>query len=90
MPSCVNNIIDTSHDVQVTILVNHAGISSRVVTGCFGQIFFDKSFVISPKSEHEGWWQRHFDHDFTKRVRLARLISFSKDSYVVARDWTGY
>jgi len=56
MTSSVDNIIKSSHNVNVFIIINETSITTSIVTWRIRKILVFKSLVVTPDSKHETWW----------------------------------
>ena len=57
----IDDIIESRHDVELSIFVEVSRVSSGVVSWCFGHVFFEEGLVMVVKSAHEG--RRHGQSD---------------------------
>jgi hypothetical protein len=97
MPSSVDYIIDTSHNVQVPLIIKQSCIASGVVPWGVSEIFLDKGFVVAPKGQHERGRHREFDHNPTKVIRLSDdliviiydldIVSWHRSSHTSWQSW---
>jgi hypothetical protein len=88
MTSCVNDIVHSSHDVKISVFVDHTGVTGGIVSWGIIQVLCNESFIVAPESKHEGWWQWELDYDFTEGLWFSALVvSFIEDSNIVS--WNG-
>ena len=53
MATSVNHIINSSHNVNVTMFIFDPSITSCVVARCLCKILVNECLIISPKCKHE-------------------------------------
>jgi hypothetical protein len=68
---CVDDIVFSGHDVEVTVLILETGVSGVVVSGYGAEVLLNVFIVVVEDGVHEGGGQGLFDVDGTDLVGLA-------------------
>lgn len=58
MSCSIDNIVKSSHNVEVAIFVEIAGVTCCVVSWGLGHVFLEETLVVAVESVHEG--RRHW------------------------------
>mmetsp|Transcript_45916 Transcript_45916/g.53102 ORF Transcript_45916/g.53102 Transcript_45916/m.53102 type:complete len:223 (+) Transcript_45916:102-770(+) len=80
MTCSINDIIHSSCNVEVAILIDKPSIACEIVARCASEVFIDKSFVVLIESGHERWRHWELNAHMSQRVRRKMMTILIDDS----------
>ena len=71
--------------MNISVLINDAGISGSVVSRSLSEVLVYKGLVVAPKSKHESGWKRHLDNNLAEGASWNFMVGLVKDLHLITR-----
>jgi len=89
MPCSIDDIVNTAHNPEITIVIDETCIPGKIITGVFSQISGREVTLIVPERGKAAGRKREPYHDVSDLGRGKFLTMFIEYLYVISRYWFG-